>query len=380
MKNDKTSINNADPSVARNHEITSQTVEDAGLKRSTAPDQLELASMLTPPSPLEEAPYGSTISVAEALAVAGEQINIPQIDETYLYNVAVGKGPAGESDITDYHVRLFGQKNGEHMAKCRKLKSQIDMGMQGVGQQQKDTSHILKQTPRYLEQMQQSTPWTRFSKIEIGVLLMVSCALLAVGINTIAQVLMASGIRGFDNPWRCYVFSLIPIGLAFGLKYLRRSVPEQFRKRVYPTIIWTVGLFLGVLWALLFASIFPSITQSVDQIINSLSANSTVSESGTAVGIAFILISILAEACLAAGCWLTIEGIVEHHQSPIRIDNPAFKKVQSDVDFWTLRKYELQELSAKIEGKLHALDEAKHRFVAQAAGKFYALVYKHSPK
>ena len=70
------------------------------------------------------------------------------------------------------------------------------------------------QTERYTELVHEGTPWTRFARIQAGFFVGLSVILLGVGINSNAVVLISSGISGFENPWRAYLFSTIPIGLA----------------------------------------------------------------------------------------------------------------------------------------------------------------------
>jgi len=196
-----------------------------------------------------------------------------------------------------------------------------------------------------------------------------SLVLLGVGINTVAQVLLASGVPGFDNPWRCYLFSLTPIGIAFAFKSLRTFVPEARQKMIYTVIIWACGLVFGILWTILFASTFPALTQSASDIINSINSNSAGSSSGHG-NILFIIASILAESLLAAGCWLTIEAIVEKHQPSVRVANPAYARTQTDLDHWLKRKYEQLHIAGKIKGKMDATESARKRFVEDSVGLF----------
>src|SRR5688572_25100745 len=64
----------------------------------------------------------------------------------------------------------------------------------------------------------QGKPWTPFDLVCVGLLAVLSVALLAASANTLAVALLSSGYPGFDSPLRSYFFSLTPIGLAVSLK------------------------------------------------------------------------------------------------------------------------------------------------------------------
>ena len=315
--------------------------------------------------------YAASVSLKEVVSLAAESIQAPPLNREYVKSIAAVRGPEGETEVRSYHDRFFNEKNAELLARCHQMKERITSDRVGIIAQLQELSRINKHTDRYQELNRESIPWTKFSRIQVLLLVLFSLLLLAVGINTTGQILMNSGIPGFEHAWRAYLFSLIPIGLAFGFKYLRVFLTEQHRKTRYTLAIWSMGLFFGVVWAVLFAQTFPAITQSTADIINSISLDQSKPNHGHVAGIILIVVSILAESLLAAGCWLTIETIVERHQPSTRINNPAYEKTQSDVNEWLKRKYEQDDICGKIDGKIRAIEEAKHRFADEAAALFH---------
>ena len=138
---------------------------------------------------------------------------------------------------------------------------------------------------------------------------------------------------------------------------------------IYVVTIWVLGLLLGTTWTVLFAQTFNGMTQSTAEIINDLSTPST--ESSHHMGVAFIVVSILAESFLSAACVLTIETIVRQHTPSKRVRNPAYEQTQADLDRWLKRQAEHDELCARINGKLEALERAKHRYAEEVVGAFH---------
>jgi hypothetical protein len=285
----------------------------------------------------------------------------------------VARGSIGEEDVRHYHAKSFNESHAELLEKCSRLQVNAAADLEGVNLHIKELSAIVHATKRYRDFNRDSAPWTKFARIQVGVLIVFSILLLGVGINTIAQVLYASGIPGFEKAWRCYLFSLTPIGIAFGIKGLRSFIHDHKRAMLYTVGIWVVGLAFGFMWVLLFAERFPGLTQSASDIVNSISISASNSKPHTG-DFWFIVASILAESFLAAGCWLTAEAIIERHSPPVRKNNPAYDKVHSDLDHFLNRRSEQESLIGKINGKIQAIDDARKRFVEEAVGSFRAAV------
>jgi hypothetical protein len=193
-----------------------------------------------------------------------------------------------------------------------------------------------------------------------------SFLMLAVDLNALAQVLIASGIPGFENPVRAYLFSMLPVCVAVGLKSLPRFLRLDLDQRIYTIAVWTVGLVAGVIWFLLFASRFPSITQTASEMINSLALGSTP-EGATHSGNGWLIFfQLLAGTFLAGGSWITIEHIVRSHAAPRRIRNKDYLLVERDLNAVTEARAEQEAILGEVCGRIKQIEALEEVYVARA--------------
>lgn len=314
--------------------------------------------------------YGSSITLSDALRVAKESVERPEFNKNFIQSTARTKGPGGEVDVRNFHESLFSERNAELQTKCLHMEGQAAAELDGIHRQIDEISTIQEKTKRYQELTEDNIPWTPTDRIEMAGLGAFSGISLWVETNNVAQVLHASGIPGFESILRCYLFSMIPVGLAFLFKCLGKLFSNPKHKTAYLSVIWICGLVCGIFWVALFAQTFPGFSQSVAEIINSLSV-AHEPNAGSPDGKWLIFFSIFTEALLAAGCWLTMERIAARHEPPRRTDNPAYAKTQGDLNRWIKRKYEQEELRSQIQGKIRRIEDAKRCFGDEAVGYFH---------
>lgn len=337
-----------------------------------------------PPAPLQlprpgsngnggPACYGSTVLSQEVFKVTGQSIRVPREDKEFIRATAITRGTTGEADCLEYHSRLFDSQNAELLEQSRRLDQQLAVEEAGAERHVRELSEIQTQTDRYRECSGESVPWTKFDIVQVGVLAVMSAMLLGVGINTNASVLQSSGIAAFESPWRAILFSFIPVGLAVAVKVPGSHLSLKSRRLAYTYVVWGLGLVFGFLWAGQFARTFPNLTQSTAELIDALTRPQAAASDGHSSS-SFILIAMLAEVFLAAGCWLTIQFIAEKHAPAVRTDNPAYLKVQNDLGHWHQRQAENRRLSGLLAGKIRAIDEARGHFITGAIGYFRAAV------
>lgn len=317
--------------------------------------------------------YGSHELSNEIGIVASQAVLVPREDKEFIRATAITRGHGGEADCRDYHTRCFDSNNAELLEQCRRLDEQLRVEESGAQRHIKELSQILEHTDRYREQAEPTVPWTKFDMVQVGLFALMSIVLLAVGINTNASVLQSSGIPVFENPWRAYLFSFIPVGLALAVKVPGSHISLKSRRLAYTYWVWGLGLLFGVVWAVQFANTFPGMTQSTADIIASLTGPSAGSGDGHSNN-SFVLVAMLAEVFLAGGCWLTIQLISEKHAPCSRTDNPAYLKPQSDLTHWQRRQAENRRLAGILAGKIRAINEAREQFVGAAMGYFRAAV------
>lgn len=319
--------------------------------------------------------YGSSRLPEEILKTTKQAVRLPGKDMDYIRATAITNSQGGEADVRDHCSRQFGAENAELEEECRRLTHLVAADISGVERQLGELSRLLSTTERYLESVGTAVPWTPMARTNVICLLVLSVLLLAVGINTNATVLMSSGISAFATPFRAYLFSLIPIGIAAAFKVPCSHIEQRKHRVLYTLVIWMIGIVFGIIWAGMFASTFPGMTQDTASLIDSLTnASTTANPEGHSSNGSFIFVAILAEALLAAGCWLTAQLIIEKHQPSTRTDNPAYLKAQADVNHWQSRKCENERLAAGLAGKLRAIDDTRRHFVESAVADFRAAV------
>src|ERR1043165_358145 len=219
------------------------------------------------------APYGSSCSMKEAVELKGEPITIPPIDNDHIRRIAITKGAMGEADIMAYHIRTFHQANAELMAKGQHFKGRAASHLQGYNRHIRELSERLARTQRYLISTAEGVPWNTWSGVQVGLLVIVALFLMFAGLNNYATVLQASGMPMFEKFWRCFLFTFIPVGLAVAYNDPPPIVSKDRFRTWYVTGIWVGGVLLAVLWTFQFAKVFPALTQPITQIVNGLSLN-----------------------------------------------------------------------------------------------------------
>lgn len=317
--------------------------------------------------------YGSNELSDDIFKVAAQPVVEPTVDKKLIRTLAITRGAGGEAECRIVHLNQFESGNAELLAQAQRLDEQLKVEEEGADRHIHELTAIQNRTDRYREQAEPSAPWTGFDIVQVVVLALMSVVLLAVGINTNASVLQSSGIPVFEDLWRAYLFSFIPVGLAVAVKVPGSHISLKSRRLAYTYCVWGLGLLFGVVWAVEFARTFPGMTQSTAEIIASLTDPRAGDSDGHANG-SFVLVAMLAEVFLAGGCWLTIQLISEKHAPSSRTDNPAYSKVQADLTHWQRRQAENRRLAGRLSGKINAINNTRDRFLGEAMGCFHAAV------
>ncbi|MCX6896633.1 MAG: Yip1 family protein [Verrucomicrobia bacterium] len=299
--------------------------------------------------------YASGDHAKQVREIAGREIVEPEIDKPALRITAFTNGRAGESGVRETAARNFGALNNQHVEEIHGVLEMLEHAIAGAGRHIREISNGMNPAKRYIHTNTAGTPWTRASRVLFWFFIIISVVLLAVGINTNANVLRSSGIPAFENLIAAYLFSGIPIALAACLKGLFSYVQGDSRRRVYIIVVWVIGFLFGVIWAYLFAEIFRGITQSTAEIVRSLTEAGSATAAPNSNWV-FVFVAIIAETFLSAGCWLTAQTIAEKHQLEELADNPAYLKQQKDLDQWSKVQHEYVQLRGCLNGKLQAIE------------------------
>lgn len=315
--------------------------------------------------------YASSDLAQKVQAINDQEIVEPEIDKPTLRMKAFTSGRAGESDVRETAAHSFGAVNNSHVEEIHGILELLEHAIAGAGKHIREISGGMNPAKRYIHTNASGTPWTKASRILFWFFIIISIALLAVGINTDANVLRASGIPAFENPIAAYLFSGIPIALAACLKGLSAYVEGDSRRRIYIIIVWVIGFVFGVLWAFLFAETFRGLTQTTAEIVRSLAESGTATEAPSANWV-FVFVAILAETFLSAGCWLTAQTISEKHQLEELTDNPAYLKQQKDLDRWGRIHHDYVQLRGRLNGKLQAIENKSRAHIEKAVNYYRA--------
>lgn len=328
----------------------------------------------TPLAATPAAHYGSSVSMADALKVKDERVHSPPIDEGFVQSLAAavastGGNPAiraaAEERVRNHHGHIFDAHNIELREKCVHLATPVAADNAGIARQQKDLTQVNEETARYHERTESGSPCTKADKAKLIAFACMSALLLVIESNSTAQVLMASGVPGFESLIRCYLFSAIPIGLAMLVKLPSTFFDSRGLLMAYIWFVFSAALCFSVYWVVLFANMFPGMTMSTADVINSI-GQSRPAESTPRL----IVVAILAEALTAGVLWLAMEVIADKHEPASREDSPAFLKTQTDLDHWQRRQFEQEEIAASLHAKVKAIDHARATFIEQAVGRF----------
>lgn len=326
-------------------------------------------------SPEPAVNLASNAPLRRRLAVKTGDIELPPQNADHIATLALSDEPDGREKIVQYARRTIGKLFGPELTELQTISRQGHDNLRGIRKQIAELTQVLNSTRRYNETDRQSEPWTWFDKMQAVVLAVISIILMLVGINSMATVLLESGLRAFENPWCRYLFSMIPLALPFAFKYLSRQFTSHRGRAAYHTVVWLGGILFAVLWAVMFASTFNGITQSASDLASALTLNQTES-TGSNHKWLLMVISLMAESLLAAGCWLTIESIVEKHESSVRAPNPAYEHTQAEMNHWRSLEAEEEEYLGKVDGRMGALQDAMDKYAADAEaiyiGKKYA--------
>ncbi len=292
-------------------------------------------------------------------------VSLPRPDEGFIYSVAKAALPNGLTIVTEYAQASAQAFNGQELEELRCATAQREDNLKGIGRQIRELTGLLEISNRYHETRTDNKPWNWLDVLQVCVYGAVSVVLLAVGLNSMARILMASGLPAFEHSLPCYLFSAIPMGLPFALKALGLELPKGWVKKVYRVLIWLAAIYLAANWVFRFGQTFSGVAQSAADIVNSLSLNSA--EQAQDSKWVLTVISVFAETFLAAGCWLTIERICERHLLSKKVPNPASATLQRDLSFWRQLQQQENDYLAKIKGRIKAIEHtiALHTLRAQ---------------
>jgi hypothetical protein len=226
-------------------------------------------------------------------------------------------------------------------------------------------------TDPFLDEVADGTLWTTFDIVKVAVLALVSVALLTIGVFTVSQILLSSGLPGFENPIRRYLFSCVPVGGAFALKNIGSLLGTDRSHRRFIGFVQLASVILAIAWAWLFVSSFKSgPMSSAADVLAELMADAVDREDSGESGSTLLFVGLLAEMFLAAGCWLEIERLVLGHRRARRTPNPLRAAIDKEIDHWTDHLVTVTALASRLEARLRAIECGRATYVACALNHY----------
>jgi hypothetical protein len=276
-------------------------------------------------------------------------------------------GEASSAELENHHLNLFNAYGpGAEEPALKEAKEALEKKIQSNKTELGDLRGLAAKTDPFTEIPGDGTPWATFDLLKVGILSLVSLVLLAVGMLSVGQILLASGVPGFEHPVRAYLFSFVPVAAAFILKNIAGLFAPDRPRRRFTALVQSTGLLLAFAWAALFVITFPGMISSPGEIVDNLLSETALAQGSGATGQALLLVGLLAEIFLAAGCWIEIERLVDRHQLARRIPNPLYTAVKERTVAAERELSEAQMLAGKMRSRLHAIEAARDAYVTEA--------------
>ncbi len=213
----------------------------------------------------------------------------------------------------------------------------------------------------------EGTDWTTFDLVKVGLLWVVSGLLLAIGIFTLSQILLASGLPGFEDPFRRYLFSFVPVAAAFALKNIGSLLGTDQNRCRFVGVVQITGVTFAIVWCWFFVSSFESGPMaSADEVLEALMDESPQGNNVGGAGSALLFVGLLAEMFLAAGCWLEIERLVLCHRPASRVRNPQRVAVDDEVTRYTNRIQEVTAIESRLKARIAAIERGRAVYIQRA--------------
>jgi hypothetical protein len=365
-------MNSSEPSPNSNDALEPATLP----ADSPAPASLAVGGVESPESP--DLPLSVRTVLSHAVAsrrTATRLLRIPLpvfpgLDRQVIL-AAAQRGGDGLARALDFHTATFFTVLGGMNEALRQTASDIAGNYNGIAAMEQRQNRRLHGTEPYIDHHSPGRPWTWGARWSVAFLLTFSFIMIGVGINTIAQVLVNSGLSGFESGARAYLFSFVATGVAVGLKFVPRFFELDSTRRNYGLCVWGIGIVLGIIWACLFSLTFPGMTQNPMEVISG-ALSSGASAQPTGAGWWLIFCGLMAEAFLAAGCWLSIEAISSRFTTRRRTPNQAHQQVLKDLTCLARAKHEVGEHLGAVRGRLEQIEQA-HRALRAKVTEYFGL-------
>jgi hypothetical protein len=294
----------------------------------------------------------------------------PQLPRQRILTIFNAARPDGLAEVDRTLETVYAEARGGHLAELKEAEAEVIDGRAAIEAEMECRDAIRGKTPPHIEEPANTTPWTLYDRFKVTIQLLFSLVVLAAGINTVAQVLIASGVPGFEEEWRAYLFSMIPVGMAFVLKGFRQRLKTDDSRRFYEIAVDGAAVLSGTIWAYLFARIFPGLTTNLNDILNAASVTSIAVTHSSGSGWPLIFFGQMADGVIAASLWQSVESTFESHRPSTR-PNPAYLKLLEELAALRATKQEESLLLGEIRNRVVEIEEGEKDFIRQGTELYH---------
>ena len=256
----------------------------------------------------------------------------------------------------------------ETQSRFRSLAGGVEVLLAKATATSKRFSSEAGRTPRELEVQR---PVLHYTWGSIG-LVVSSLLLLGIGTNTIATILISSGLPGFESGVRAYLFSFVPMGFALGVVGIYSLVSEA-RRAGFARWVWTLGLLCGAAWVVLFAQIFSGFAQSAGEVLKAVLASGAGAPAAGGGGVSspsLVACGILSEIFLSAGCAIAARRACVVVQRAVSRPNPAYATLALLLMKLGQAQAKLASARADLRGRLESNDPGRKALLNDAEAFF----------
>jgi hypothetical protein len=327
-----------------------------------------------PPKNTEVQPGAFTPSNSFYTALKTKPLPV-SVDEGFIQSAAITG--ATSADVANQHERKF-YADEVHATKdkvFRRVRDDILDNIASGEAHEKNMQRKLDETRQYLnspDQEQQHQPWTKRAKVLVTVMFILALTFIAAEVHNGMTFAMESGHDHLKNWWAALLFAIVPcMSLGVFLKLISLLFHTERGRRIFQFVLGIIGCAAAVAAVPVFALTYSGFASNP---IDILTGQATATSFSPVKVIALqIFLCGLASASLLISAW----GIIEQHCQPVKVENPAWRRIKQDLDKISdiLRKD--RELLGFVEGKIMHLESERDKLIHNAMRLFTALRLRH---
>ncbi len=242
-------------------------------------------------------------------------LKFPKIEASYLLTAVLKPYP--REQVKAYFTKQFQSQPRWQMPWLLSMETLLANYLPGFEKKLKALVAAADGADQYQEvQKDEVSDYTTWSVVRLVLYVTLFLSLLGVALSALSTILIDSDMVIFrKEPWRAYLFSLIPVGLSIaGFEALSGSFTTSAGRRRYETAVTMAAILGGLYWCAEFPEVFGGgLGNPTPQGPGSLGVEVVVDDK-LANAKRFLTVGLVGEALLAASSWFRITAICRSHQ------------------------------------------------------------------